>query len=384
MGEPLRINVRSAPPAYLGERYEARFPASGGVRPYRYELEGKLPQGLNFANGRLSGVPREKGSFKITVVVSDAALSSRSASFVLKVSDPPPPALKIKLPQSETDAPFIAVFTLTKRPASALRLSLAVKDLKPDLASFKAAPGLVYVLRYDAKRQTLDLDGAFPQTFKGGEVFRLKFEPVRKLRPRVQTQTQFFNAKGEPYTKTPPKRPADEGRYGFDDLRALAAAWGKKPAAKAPPEAGTGSADKEAAAKSETSASAKKETRTGTEPSGSGAGEPPNEASAMEGPASPAPEAVSEESTKDSPATQVDAANAKPAAPAARFDPDLNTDGVVNTADLELLRKDYAFNPGGRLGTPTTNKTPEKGEEAGGETNRAKENPAPEEAEQAP
>jgi hypothetical protein len=231
-GEPLRINVRSAPPAYLGERYEARFPASGGVRPYRYELEGKLPQGLNFTNGRLSGIPREKGSFKITVVVSDAALSSRSASFTLKVGDPPPPALRIKLPESETDAPFIAVVTLSERPTTALRLRLTMKGLKPDLQSLKAAEGLLYVLRYDAEKQTLDLDGAFTRTFKGGELFRLKLEPAQKLRPKVQAQSQFYDAKGQPYTKAPPKRPADQGNYDFDDLRALAAAW-SKPAAKA-------------------------------------------------------------------------------------------------------------------------------------------------------
>lgn len=339
--EPLRIAVRSAPPAYIGVRYEASFPAAGGVRPYRYELEGKLPQGLNFTNGRLSGLPREKGSFKITVTVSDAALSSRSASFTLTVKDPPPPVLRIKIPESETDAPFIAVFTLSERPASALRLRLALKDLKPDLTSLKAAPELLYVLRYDPEHQTLDLDGAFTKTWKGGEVFRLKLEPTRKLRPRVQAQSQFFDAKGNPYTKSPPKRPADRGQYTFDDLRLLALAWGQKPAPTA------------------AASTAPDQTQTnpdqGAAPApGQGASQPPKAPSATtsEGKGEPSPPSAS----ADTPL----AGAKKPSAPSPEtsFDPDLNSDGAVNLADLELLRKDYAFNPGGRLTPAPTPKTP--------------------------
>ncbi|WP_456445749.1 putative Ig domain-containing protein [Oceanithermus sp.] len=361
-GEPLRITVRSAPPAYIGERYEAKFPASGGVRPYRYELEGKLPQGLNFTSGRLSGIPREKGRFKVTVVVTDAALSSRSASFTLAVGDPPPPALRIKIPESETDAPFIAVFTLSERPASALRLRLTVKDLKPDLASLQAAPELVYVLRYDAEKQTLDLDGAFTKTWKGGEVFRLKFEPARKLRPRVQAQSQFFDAKGQPYTKAPPKRPADQGRYTFEDLRALAAAWGKKSAAKAL---------KASTEKAATAADGKAATKT--EPAAPKTGQPEE----VTPPAAPGPATEGGESAAAADGTAPEGA-AAPAtsAPARSFDPDLNGDGTVNLADLELLRKDYAFNPGGRLTPPSVPKAPAPGAQPAPE-DRPSESPTP-------
>lgn len=361
-GEPLRIAVRSAPPAYIGERYEARFPASGGVRPYRYELEGRLPQGLNFTNGRLSGIPREKGSFKVTVVVTDAALSSRSASLTLAVKDPPPPALKIKIPESETDAPFITVFTLSERPASALRLRLTVKDLKPDLASLKAPPELLYVMRYDAEKQTLDLDGAFIKTWKGGEIFRLKFEPARKLRPRVQAQTQFYDAKGAAYTKAPPKRPADQGRYTFEDLRALAAAWDKKPAAKAP----KASTEKAATAAGEKAANK-------TEPAAPKTGQPEE----VTPPAAPAPATEESESAAAAagPAPEGAAAAATPA-PVSSFDPDLNGDGAINLADLELFRKDYAFNPGGRLTPPSVPKAPAPGAQpAPGD--RPAENPTP-------
>ncbi len=327
-GEPLRLAVRSLPPAYIGERYEAKLPASGGVRPYSFELEGKLPKGLRFASGRISGVPQEKGSFKITVVVNDAALSSRSVPLTLKVSDPPPPKLTAKLPASETDAPFIAVFTLDKRPTQAFRLRLTLKDLKPDLESLKANPNLVYVVRYDEEQQALDIDGAFTQTFRGGEVFRLKLEPTRKLRPKVQPQDQFFKPDGEPYTNKPPKRPADEGAYAFDDLRALAQAWkrapkkieGQPPAPKenapASPESPEGGPE------------AEPETPTAPPDGGSEDAAPP----AGSEPRQPPQDQAGKKTTG--------------------FDPDLNYDGKVDAADLELLRQGYAFNPGGKVSPP--------------------------------
>ena len=329
-GEPLRLAVRSLPPAYIGERYEAKLPASGGVRPYSFELEGKLPKGLRFAGGRISGVPQEKGSFKITVVVNDAALSSRSVPLTLKVSDPPPPKLTAKLPASETDAPFIAVFTLDKRPTQAFRLRLVLKDLKPDLESLKANPNLVYVVRYDEKQQALDIDGAFTQTFRGGEVFRLKLEPTRRLRPKVQSQAQFFKPGGEPYTSKPPKRPADEGAYAFDDLRALAQAWKRAPAPK--------KIEGQAPAPKQDAAANPDEAESGPAPQP----ETPVASANGEGEGAARP---SEPEPGQPPQEQAD--KKKPG-----FDPDLNHDGKVDAADLELLRQDYAFNPGGKVSPP--------------------------------
>jgi len=295
--EPLRITVRSLPAAYVGERYDARVPASGGIRPYHYELEGDLPEGITFAAGRFSGTPRKKGSFKLTLVVSDAALSTRTASYTLKVTDPPPPQLSVKQPGAATDAPFIAVFKLSDRPATAFRLHLDLKELKPNLESLAASPDLLYVLRYDAEKQTLDIDGAFTGVVKGIEVFRLELTPAKKLRPRLRPQVQFFNAKGEPYTKNPPKRPPDEGRFSFDDLRSLAASW---PAGK-------------------------------------------------QQPAAP-------EKDGKKPETAEEPAARKP------VPGDLNGDGRVGPADLELLRSSYAFNPGGKLTPAPSKPRPDEGE----------------------
>lgn len=319
-GEPLRLTVNKLPPAYLGERYDEKIPAAGGVRPYSYELEGKLPEGLRFADGRIYGTPKEKGTFDLTVVVSDAALSSRSVSYALKVTDPPPPKITIKLPEAETDAPFIAVVTLSDRPTQAFRMRLSLKDLAFDPESVKADAQLLYVLRYDEKQQVLDIDGAFTRTFRGGEVLRFRLEPARKLRPKIRSQAQFFKPDGTPYTPKPPKRPPDRGAYDFDDLRALAKAWGK-PVRKAP-------ALKAQPPKNETEG-----TTSGSEP---------------------APLQTSEDAPSSPEGT-----GGQSSPPA--FEPDLNGDGKVNAEDLDLLRLDYAFNPGGA--DSKTPAQPESGED---------------------
>jgi len=349
--EPLRITVRSLPAAYVGERYDARVPASGGIRPYHYELEGDLPEGITFAGGHFAGTPRKKGSYKITLVVSDAALSSRSASYTLKVTDPPPPLLSVKQPDSETDAPFIAVFKLNDRPASAFRLHLDLKNLKPNLESLKTSPDLLYVLRYDAEKQTLDIDGAFSGVVKGIEVMRLEFSPNKKIRPKLSPQVQFFNARGEPYTPNPPKRPADEGKYVFDDLRAIAAAW---PRLIKEPEKPSNEAKKDKpddkSGESNTSAMPKTDDAATTPAPTDDAGAPADGDTAQAAPETPSPKSDAGQPAGD------EAAQPKGAAPTIEESPkapalpgDLDGNGQVDQADLELLRSSYAFNPGGKL-----------------------------------
>ncbi|WP_457638468.1 putative Ig domain-containing protein [Oceanithermus sp.] len=321
--EPLRITVRSLPVAYVGEHYDARVPASGGIRPYQYELEGDLPEGITFAAGRFSGTPRKKGSFKLTLVVSDAALSSRSASYTLKVTDPPPPQLSVKQPGSETDAPFIAVFKLSDRPATALRLHLDLKNLKPNLESLRASPDLLYVVRYDPEKQTLDLDGAFTGVVRGVEVFRLELTPSKKLRPQLRPQVQFFNAKGEPYTPNPPKRPPDKGKYSFDDLRAIAAAWPRtEKTSKTKPKKETAQANTGSQEETQANPPAPEGKPAQTEP------EAPKQTYANEG----------------GQEQQVATGREK-----ATLSGDLDKNGKVDEADLKLLRSSYAFNPGGKL-----------------------------------
>ncbi|MBJ6938340.1 hypothetical protein JG659_19495, partial [Vibrio cholerae] len=79
----------------------------GGVQPYTFKLEGSLPKGITFNRTGLSGIPQEKGSYKLRLIIEDANLSKTFKDLTLTVSDPPPPRLTLVQPQSEVSQPFI-------------------------------------------------------------------------------------------------------------------------------------------------------------------------------------------------------------------------------------------------------------------------------------
>ncbi|AEB12762.1 putative Ig domain-containing protein [Marinithermus hydrothermalis] len=235
--EPLRLTSTQVPPAYIGEAYQAEFPAAGGVRPYRYTLDGQLPKGLEFRDGRLTGTPQEKGTFAFTLLLEDAALSSRAFRLELTVTDPPPPRFELVLPSAPVEGPFVWVVRVKDRPTTAFRARFTLKGLTPVLETLAAHPDLLYVLRWDATQQVLDLDAAFVRPQQDVEAFRLTLEAPTPLRPNVTHQTQFFDAKRAPYTPQPPERPPSEGAYTFETLLTLAQHWGQSRAADAEPNA---------------------------------------------------------------------------------------------------------------------------------------------------
>ncbi len=235
--EPLRLTSTQPPPAYIGEAYQAEFPAAGGVRPYRYTLEGQLPKGLEFRDGRISGTPQEKGTFAFTLVLEDAALSSRAFRLELTVTDPPPPRFELVLPNAQVEGPFVWVVRVKDRPTTAFRARFTLKGLTPILETLAVHPDLLYVLRWDATQQVLDLDAAFTRPQTDVEVFRVTLEAPAPLRPNAPHQVQFFDAGRAPYTPKAPARSRVEGTYGFETLLELAQNWGKTRAADADPNA---------------------------------------------------------------------------------------------------------------------------------------------------
>ena len=56
--EPILIETISLPKVQIGENYQVQLEATGGITPYRWEIQsGSLPEGLNFSeNGLISGV----------------------------------------------------------------------------------------------------------------------------------------------------------------------------------------------------------------------------------------------------------------------------------------------------------------------------------------
>lgn len=80
-GKPCALSVGRAalsiascplPPAQLGQSYEARLSADGGVSPYVWTFSGAVPSGLTVSSeGLLSGVPTVPGASTFTVAVRD-------------------------------------------------------------------------------------------------------------------------------------------------------------------------------------------------------------------------------------------------------------------------------------------------------------------------
>jgi len=219
--EPLRLTSTSLPHAYLGESYSVALSAEGGVRPYTFTLEGRLPQGLSFQGGRLSGVPRERGTFPLTLTLEDAAKNSRAQRLTLTVSDPPPPRLALVAPPAQVEGPFLLLGRVEVRETLGFQLELPLRDLNPDLASLKVASP-VYLLDYDAEAGLLRLDVAFARPLKDQEAFRLLLTPQKALTPRFSPRVVFYDKEGKPLGEA-----LKRGRP-FADLLQLAQNWGKE------------------------------------------------------------------------------------------------------------------------------------------------------------
>ncbi|GGN05993.1 hypothetical protein GCM10007092_21060 [Thermus composti] len=219
--EALRLTLAALPPAYLGEDYTAPFSAEGGVRPYTFTLDGRLPEGLSFQGGRLFGVPKEKGSFPLILTVEDAAKNSRAQKLTLTVSDPPPPRLALVAPSAQEEGPFLLLARLEVREASGFQLELPLKDLTPDLGSLKAVSP-AYLLDYDPKEGLLRLDMAFAKPLKDREVFRLLLTPEKPLVPRLTPRVVLYDKEGKPLGQ-----PLPRGKP-FAELLRLAQAWGRE------------------------------------------------------------------------------------------------------------------------------------------------------------
>src|SRR5712692_8547298 len=105
------------PGGTLGVPYSQTLTPAGGLGPYRFDLAGQLPGGLNLASdGRISGIPRVDASFPFDVTVTDSrgtasrnscAITIQPAGFSVASSCPLPQAMtgvvySAKLPPAYT------------------------------------------------------------------------------------------------------------------------------------------------------------------------------------------------------------------------------------------------------------------------------------------
>ena len=86
-----KISDANVPDGGLGQRYKTEFFASG-TQPIEWEIDGELPEGLTFEDGRISGTPRESGTFPFTVTALNDYGES-SLMLTLNIADAIAPVL---------------------------------------------------------------------------------------------------------------------------------------------------------------------------------------------------------------------------------------------------------------------------------------------------
>jgi hypothetical protein len=84
----LAITTTKLPRAEEGEAFGARLGKSGGIGPFRWRIVRGGPPGirLNAATGRLDGVPRADGTYRVTIEVRDRLGARATRMFVLLVA----------------------------------------------------------------------------------------------------------------------------------------------------------------------------------------------------------------------------------------------------------------------------------------------------------
>lgn len=134
--EPLRMLRPTWGEAYAGEAFDGALRATGGLRPYTFEVvAGSLPEGLELRSGRLFGTPTGVGRYVFTVQVSDGNLSQALQELELVVRPLPTPIVAVATPATEIrDA-----VTLVARVTDARGWRGAQVVVRWDAASFHLA-----------------------------------------------------------------------------------------------------------------------------------------------------------------------------------------------------------------------------------------------------
>lgn len=156
VGEALRLLQPNLPGAVLGEPYEAAIHATGGLRPYTFQLDsGALPAGITLQNGALRGSPTVLGEYEFSIAVSDGNLNKTVQEYRLAVTEVPPPTFTLLPPETEVRAPV----TLRARVGGARDLAAVRFLVTWDAASFRLRPGSVSAAGRDVALLSSESEG---------------------------------------------------------------------------------------------------------------------------------------------------------------------------------------------------------------------------------
>lgn len=103
---PLELPSGPGPFIEAGQPLDFEFQAFGGKPPYRWRIEsGNVPEGLRFADGKLSGAAKSAGVYPVVVELTDSSGKSlsRSIKLVVRTRNLAPGASKILSNVNATD-----------------------------------------------------------------------------------------------------------------------------------------------------------------------------------------------------------------------------------------------------------------------------------------
>ena len=156
VGEALRLLQPSLPNAIVGEPYEQQIHATGGLRPYTFQLDsGGLPEGITLQNGALRGTPTATGQYDFSIAVSDGNLNKTVQEYRLTVTEVPPPTFTMSPPQTEVrDSVTLRAAVTGARSLAAVRTVVTW-----DPAAFRLREGSVVATGRDVALLTSESEG---------------------------------------------------------------------------------------------------------------------------------------------------------------------------------------------------------------------------------
>ncbi len=82
------ITTNSLPNGTVGTYYSAALSATGGISPYTWsQISGSLPSGLTMgATGEITGTPSAAGTYQFTLLATDAALATATATLSITIA----------------------------------------------------------------------------------------------------------------------------------------------------------------------------------------------------------------------------------------------------------------------------------------------------------
>jgi len=86
MSKP-HVTIKSFSPAYVGKSFSQSLGAIGGDPPYSWTATG-LPPGLKVNFDIVEGTPTKKGTYSVTLKVTDMAKQTATATLTLTVVNP--------------------------------------------------------------------------------------------------------------------------------------------------------------------------------------------------------------------------------------------------------------------------------------------------------